>query len=329
VSKLRKILFPISIIYDLVTSLRNFFYDKGIFKSKSYAIPVLAVGNLSVGGTGKSPMIEYLIRLLKNEGRLATLSRGYRRKTRGFILANSKTTAMEIGDEPMQFYTKFNDISVTVDEDRQHGISQLLQIVKPDLILLDDAYQHRKVNAGFYVLLTKFDDLYVDDLLLPAGNLRESKRGASRADVIIVTKCPPNLSLECQNEISNKLNVKQKIYFTTIGYSDKIEGVKNVSLKALQSINFTLVTGIANPKYLVGHLENEQLDFEHIAFKDHHNFTNKEIEMLSKKELIVTTEKDFMRLKDQLSNVSYLPILTEFISKESDFKNTILSYIKK
>lgn len=328
-SKLRKILFPISIIYDLVTSLRNFFYDKGIFKSKSYAIPVLAVGNLSVGGTGKSPMIEYLIRLLKNEGRLATLSRGYRRKTRGFILANSKTTAMEIGDEPMQFYTKFNDISVTVDEDRQHGISQLLQIVKPDLILLDDAYQHRKVNAGFYVLLTKFDDLYVDDLLLPAGNLRESKRGASRADVIIVTKCPPNLSLECQNEISNKLNVKQKIYFTTIGYSDKIEGVKNVSLKALQSINFTLVTGIANPKYLVGHLENEQLDFEHIAFKDHHNFTNKEIEMLSKKELIVTTEKDFMRLKDQLSNVSYLPILTEFISKESDFKNTILSYIKK
>lgn len=328
-SKLRKILFPISIIYDLVTSLRNFFYDKGIFKSKSYAIPVLAVGNLSVGGTGKSPMIEYLIRLLKNEGRLATLSRGYRRKTTGFILANSKTTAMEIGDEPMQFYTKFNDISVAVDEDRQHGISQLLQIVKPDLILLDDAYQHRKVNAGFYILLTKYDDLYVDDLLLPAGNLRESKRGASRADVIIITKCPSNLSLQCQNEISNKLNVKQKIYFTTIGYSDKIEGVKNVSLKALQSVNFTLVTGIANPKYLVGHLENEQLDFEHIAFKDHHNFTNKEIEMLSKKELIVTTEKDFMRLKDKLSNVSYLPILTEFISKETDFKNTILSYIKK
>jgi tetraacyldisaccharide 4'-kinase len=328
VRQLRKILFPISIGYDVVTRLRNFFFDKGIFKSKSYNFPIIAVGNLSVGGTGKSPMIEYLIRLLKNEGQLAILSRGYRRVSTGFVLANMESTVDDIGDEPMQFHTKFNAISVAVDGDRQNGIAQLQQLIDPDIILLDDAFQHRKVTAGFYVLLTKYDELFVDDLLLPAGNLRESKRGARRADVIIVTKCPIDLPTLKQKEITTKLKVKQEVYFTSIGYAAKIEGVKNSAIEELKSTKFTLVTGIANPAPLVDYLKQHQLQFEHLVFKDHHNFTVKELEELSNKELILTTEKDYMRLKDKLSNVSYLPIITEFITKKEMFDEQILSYIR-
>lgn len=329
VMQFRKILFPISVGYDVVTTIRNFFFDKGIFKSKCYDFPIIAVGNLSVGGTGKSPMIEYLIRLLKNEGQLATLSRGYRRKSNGFVLANLESTADDIGDEPMQFHTKHKAISVAVDGDRQNGIAMLKELVNPEIILLDDAFQHRKVTAGFYVLLTKYNELFVDDLLLPAGNLRESKRGVRRADVIIVTKCPKDLSASKQKGIITKLKASQDVFFTTIGYADKIEGVKNVALTELKSSKFTLVTGIANPVSLVDHLDNLGLVFEHLAYKDHHNFTDKELENLSKKELILTTEKDYMRLKDKLTNVSYLPIVTEFISDQAIFDEKILSYIKK
>lgn len=312
-----------------MTTLRNFFFDKGIFKSKSYNFPVIAVGNLSVGGTGKSPMIEYLIKLLENEGRLAVLSRGYRRKTNGFVLADKGSTADDIGDEPMQFHTKFNEIAVAVDGDRQNGISNLQKLVHPDIVLLDDAFQHRKITAGFYILLTKFDDLFVDDYLLPSGNLRESKRGATRADVIIVTKCPEDISELKQIEIIKKLNVKQDVYFTSIGYSDTIKGGGNCNIDLLKTTKFTLVTGIANPKPLVDYLEKKELNFEHLRYKDHHNFTDKEIEQLSKKELVITTEKDYMRLKDKLSNVSYLPIMTTFVSKKLAFDELVVSYVKK
>lgn len=329
VRQLRKILFPIAIGYDAVTRIRNHFFDKGVFKSKSYNLPIIAVGNLSVGGTGKSPMIEYLIRLLKTELQVATLSRGYRRKSKGFILANSESTADDVGDEPMQFHTKFTDVAVAVDTDRQNGIDQLQDLVCPDVILLDDAFQHRKVIAGYYILLTKYDELFVDDLLLPAGNLRESKRGVKRADVVIVTKCPENLSKTEQQTIIKRLCVKQKVYFTAIGYSNAIVGGKSINLNDLKSKTFTLVTGIANPKPLVAYLNKKQLQFEHLSYKDHHNFTNDEIEELSQKKMILTTEKDYMRLKDKLSNVSYLPIITEFISEKLVFDDSILSYVKK
>jgi len=215
---LRKLLFPFSIIYDGVTTVRNLFFDSGVFGSKSYPLPIIAVGNLSVGGTGKSPMIEYLIRLLQDDHKIATLSRGYRRKSEGFVLADKSTTAADLGDEPMQFYNKFPTIFVAVDANRQNGIAQLLQKANPDVILLDDAYQHRKVTAGFYVLLTKYNDLYADDLLLPAGNLREAKRGAKRANAIIITKCPQSLSDAQKEQI--KIQIKplahQKVYFSTI-----------------------------------------------------------------------------------------------------------------
>ena len=208
---LRKILFPFAILYGLITSFRNFLFDKGILKSYSFDLPIIAVGNLSVGGTGKTPQIEYLIRLLSDNYKVATLSRGYKRKSEGFVLADKNANAEILGDEPFQFYQKFPNVQVAVDANRKNGIEQLLnQNEKPEIILLDDAFQHRKVKAGYYILLTAYNDLYADDYILPTGNLRESRSGAKRANIVIVTKCPANLSLDKQNTIKKKLKRKQK-----------------------------------------------------------------------------------------------------------------------
>src|SRR6187402_2887550 len=205
---LRKILFPLAVLYGWVTQLRNFLFDIGILKSYSFDLPVIAVGNLSVGGTGKTPQIEYLIRLLSSKYKVATLSRGYKRKSEGFVLADETSNAEILGDEPFQFFQKFKNVQVAVDANRKNGIEQLLsQPEKPEVILLDDAYQHRKVKAGFYILLTAYGDLYSDDFILPTGNLRESRSGANRADIVIVTKCPNNLSDQDQNKIQRKLKL--------------------------------------------------------------------------------------------------------------------------
>ena len=191
---LRKILFPFALLYGIITSIRNFLFDNGILKSYSFDIPIIAVGNLSLGGTGKTPQIEYLIRLLSPKYKVATLSRGYKRKSKGFILADATSNAEILGDEPFQFFSKFPTIQVAVDADRKNGIEQLLsQNIKPDIILLDDAFQHRKVKAGFYILLTSFDELFINDSIFPVGNLRESKLQAKRANMIIVTKCPETI----------------------------------------------------------------------------------------------------------------------------------------
>jgi tetraacyldisaccharide 4'-kinase len=305
-------------------------FDRGYLKSRRYNLPIIAVGNLCVGGTGKSPMVEYIIRLLKDDYKIATLSRGYRRKSNGFVLSNSKSTSYEIGDEPLQFSQKFPDIDVAVDANRQNGISQLVSITNPDVIILDDAFQHRKVVAGYYVLLTKFDSLFTDDFLLPAGNLRESKRGASRANVIVVTKCPKNISSEEKLVIINKLSRYSpcEVLFTCISYSKNIVNQNDViPIIKLNNKKFTLVTGIANPKPLIEYLNSLNLVFEHIEFKDHHNFSDKELKNLSKKELIVTTEKDYMRLNNSLTNVYYLSIITEFIKGKRVFDESILSYV--
>ena len=227
---IRFILFPIVPIYYLVTWLRNKFYDTGIMSSKSYNIPVICVGNLSTGGTGKTPMIEYLIRLLKDEKPLATLSRGYKRKTKGFVLADENATADSIGDEPFQFFRKFEHIQVAVDGDRQNGIKQLITSEnKPKVILLDDAYQHRKVKAGFNILLTAYNNLYFEDIVLPTGNLREPRSGAKRADIIVVTKCNKDLADTEKSAIANKLklNKNQKLFFSYIDYAKKVISSKN------------------------------------------------------------------------------------------------------
>lgn len=327
---LRKILFPFAILYGLITFLRNYCFDKGILKSKKYNLPIIAVGNLNVGGTGKTPMVEYLIRLLQREYKVATLSRGYKRKSEGFVLAKESSTADDLGDEPMQFHSKYKKVNVAVDANRQHGIAQLQELVNPEVLILDDAYQHRKVTAGFYVLLTKYQDLYVDDFILPAGNLREARSGAKRADVIVITKCPENLSQQEQEKIVKKLEPlgNQQVFFCSIAYDEHIyaDGA-SVLLNSLSS-KFTLVTGIANPKPLLAHLNRLNLDYEHLAFKDHHHFSEKEITMLASKKQIVTTEKDYMRLKGRLDNVMCLPIKAEFLKSSDVFDTLITAFVE-
>ncbi len=343
---LRKILFPFAILYGFITSIRNFLYDKGILKSYSFDIPIIAVGNLSVGGTGKTPQIEYLIRLLSPNYKVATLSRGYKRQSKGFVLADSTSNASILGDEPFQFYTKFKTIQVAVDADRKNGIEQLLSQketrgiaeqseAKPDIILLDDAYQHRKVKAGFYILLTSYGDLYSDDFLLPTGNLRESRSGAQRANIVIVTKCPTHLSLDEQHRIRTKLHLEpnQELYFSCIDYDDFVysENQKN-PVSEIKSKNKLLVAGIAKPEPFFNYLKNE--DDLILTFPDHHHFVEKdliEIQNKAQNKIIITTEKDFVRLKGLISSeqLFYLPIQSSFISEAHHFDKTILDYLKK
>ena len=331
---LRFLLFPLAVLYDIIISIRNFLYNKGILKSTSFSVPVIAVGNLSVGGTGKTPQIEYLIRLLKNDYRIAVLSRGYKRKTKGFLQITNKHSAEDVGDEPLQFYKKFDNIQVAVDANRTNGIQKLLQQQnKPEVILLDDAFQHRKVKASFYILLTKHNDIYTNDFLLPTGNLRESRRGAKRANVIIVTKCPENLSEKERQRIIQKINPNknQQVFFTTISYDEKLDGSEIIPLEKLKEYKVILVTGIANPAPLLQCLQALKVNYTHLEFPDHHHFSKNDIEEINAKfnaistdkKLILTTEKDYVRLENQLQKLSYISIKTSFLEGEKKFDKTI------
>jgi len=328
---LRKLLFPFSILYGIIVGLRNKFFDWGVLASASYDFPVITVGNLSMGGTGKSPMIEYLIELLKSNYQLATLSRGYKRKTKGFLLLDVKNEAKNVGDEPLQFKNKFPEVLVAVDEDRQHGITELRNLkTPPEVILLDDAYQHRKVKPGFSILLTACNELYSKDMILPAGNLREPSFGANRADVIVVTKCPLTISEEEKKKISKSLGIKayQKLFFTGIHYEDYFtNGVQRIPIQLMEE--FKLVTGIAKPKPLVNHFKENGLEVKHFSYPDHHLFTEKELVTLRKEPLLVTTEKDFMRLKDHfpLEKLFYLPIKTVFLEGKEEFDQEIMHFV--
>lgn len=339
---LRKILFPFAVLYGLITSIRNFLFDNGIFKSHTFYLPVIAVGNLSVGGTGKTPQIEYLIRLLSDNYKVATLSRGYKRQSKGFILADASANAAILGDEPFQFYQKFKNIQVAVDANRINGIEQLLsQPEKPEVILLDDAFQHRKVKAGFYILLTSYGDLYCDDFMLPTGNLRESGNGAKRANIIIVTKCPFNLSFDAQDTIKKRLELagNQELYFTFIAYEDFIYSEnRKINVNELQSSSKLLVAGIAKPEPFFAYLQNT--NDVCLSFPDHHNFSEKdilEIKNLAQNNIVITTEKDYVRLKGHLPSgqLFYLPIRSSFLSgpdseaseRGENFDKTILDYV--
>lgn len=325
----RKLLFPFSIIYWVVTTFRNKLYDLGWLKSKSYKIPVISVGNLSTGGTGKSPMIEFLISHFKDNYHLAVLSRGYKRKSKGFKEVEEDSSVSQTGDEPLQFKRKFPEVTVAVCESRQQGI----EILKKDnnLILMDDAFQHRKVQPLYSILLTSFGDLFVDDWILPVGNLRESRQGANRADAIVVTKCPQSLSNSAMNGIKEKLKPlsHQEVYFTAIGYGTLIKNVnQSKSLAYLNDKKFLLVTGIANPTPLVFFLKAQGFQFEHQAYGDHHDFNSSEIELIDKNHILLTTEKDFMRLQPLIKNAElyYLPITTAFIDGgEKAFINRIIN----
>ncbi|WP_103071912.1 tetraacyldisaccharide 4'-kinase [Aquimarina sediminis] len=331
---LRKILLPFVPFYYLITWVRNKLYDVGIKKSKEYDFPIIAVGNLSVGGTGKSPMIEYLIAMLRDKTLLAILSRGYKRETKGFQVVDCLSSAKQVGDEPLQFKRKFENTTVAVDANRRNGISEIRSLMpRPEVILLDDAYQHRKVKAGFYILLTAFYELYSDDIVLPTGNLREPRSGAKRADVIVVTKCPNGLSLEEREKIADKLAIlpHQDLFFTTIDYGDAIVNASGKkSINDLSKINFTLVTGIANPSPLIDYYTSLGLNFDHVNYPDHHNFTDIELKELNQLDFIVTTEKDYVRLVSDISEEKlwYQPIEVKFIEKTDLFENKVVDYVK-
>jgi len=339
VKLLRKILFPFSLVYHLVTSIRNYLFDKNILKVTKFNVPVIVVGNLSVGGTGKTPQIEYLIRLLSSEYRIAVLSRGYKRDGKGFLLANDSSNAKLIGDEPFQYFKKFEKIQVAVDTNRVNGITQLLKLnPKPEVILLDDAFQHRKVKGGLNILLTAYNNLYVDDLILPAGNLRESSTGAKRADIIVVTKCPNYLGENKRQSIVAKLNPRehQEVYFSTIKYDSVLKGTSEIDINDLKDCKVLLITGIANPNPLTEHLKLLGIDFNHLKYPDHHNFKHHELEEIkstfekieSNKKIIVTTEKDYVRIFADFEKLYYISIKVAFKGEEKELQKRIKKYVE-
>jgi tetraacyldisaccharide 4'-kinase len=331
----RKFLFPFSLLYAAITSIRNFLYDYGFFKSFSFEIPIIAVGNLSVGGTGKTPHVELLISILQNNYQVAVLSRGYKRESKGFVLANNFSLAKTIGDEPFQYFEKFKKIQVAVDADRKSGIENLLALPKkPNLILLDDAFQHRRVKAGLYVLLTTFDELYCNDFVLPMGNLRETKAGAKRANIVVITKCPNDLSAVQKTEIVQKLKLQsyQKLFFSQVVYDDFVFGQnQNIMFERLKTETKTIVAGIAKPSFFVDYVKSES-DLV-LIFPDHHDFSNDDLKNIRAKangKKIITTEKDFMRLKDSFlnENLFYLPIKSKIIDNENQFEKQILDFVE-
>ena len=324
---LRFFLFPFSVLYGCIMSVRNFLYTINVFESRSYPIPIICVGNLNTGGTGKSPMIELLIKTLQKQHHIATLSRGYKRTTTGFLEVESHHTTTEVGDEPLQFKTNFPEITVAVDANRRRGVAELLKKhPQLDLILLDDAFQHRKVKADLNVLLTTYGDLYTKDFILPTGNLREFQTGAKRAQLILVTKCPKSLSVEEQKKMWKQLKPKsyQRLLFSTILYSEFVTS-KTESIELRNFNDFTLVTGIANPRPLLKHLEDLNKDFDHIQFPDHHEFSEHDLSKLQNKSKILTTQKDYMRLKIKLKpdKLYYISIETRILNQPEFLKNYI------
>ncbi|GHN03232.1 tetraacyldisaccharide 4'-kinase [Cytophagales bacterium WSM2-2] len=329
---------PFSWLYGAVTSFRNFLYDLGLKRSYSFEPAVLSVGNLNVGGTGKSPMIEYLVRLLSGEYSIAILSRGYGRKTSGFRLASDGDDAASIGDEPFQFHQKFKDkVSVCVCEDRVAGIRALMVAKAPQVILLDDAFQHRRAKPMFSILLTDFSKPFFRDYVLPKGRLREARRGSKRANLVVVTKCnaiPDQVKSEYNAKIQS-YSGDVPVFFSEIGY------IKPVSLSdATIGKEVVLVTGIANSKPLVEHISKKvNLKF-HFEFGDHHFYSPREIEDIQQKAAgfnasILTTEKDMVKLISlELSqaikreNWFYLPIETRFIDNGSEFDRIVTERIK-
>ena len=349
----RILLLPFALIYNLVTWLRNLMFDWKIIPSKKYHVPVICVGNISVGGTGKTPFTEYLIELLKKQYRVATLSRGYKRKTKGFILANDGCTAYDIGDEACQIKQKFPNIIVAVDANRRRGIKRLLALPeseRPNVILLDDAMQHRYVSPSLTIMLTDYSNMYYDDFMLPVGNLRESVSGAYRADIIVATKCkgvikPIDLRVIEKNM---SLMASQRLYFSEMKYH-KLESLfpseasSPCSLDEIGSDeNILLVMGIAKPQPLIDEMSLYSQKIQTCIFSDHHAFTQSDIEKINSAfrsmpspRRIICTEKDAMRLKtldflpEEWKPFLYqLPISVDFLfERKENFDARILKHV--
>lgn len=342
---IRILLFPLSLLYWLIIALRNWAYDKHWLKSARFNLPLICIGNIAVGGTGKSPMTEYLIRLLSERYPIATLSRGYKRKTRGYALAGPQTTALDIGDEPMQFHLKFPQVAVAVGEERLEAIPQLLHD-KPDtkIILLDDAFQHRTVEAGMNIVLTDYSNLYIHDWYLPTGDLRDERRSVDRAQVVVVTKCPPDLGLLQKESIRASLELQegQSCYFTTVQYGTPYHITQHQSYHLTGDTEVLLVTGIANPAPLKKKLQDLCPTYQELSYADHHIFTIDDLKEIQSKfatlqgahRIILTTEKDAVRLikfnqeLDQMP-LYVIPIEVQFLFQEGPaFDQQIHQYIQ-
>ena len=355
--KIHRWLYPLSWIYGLIVEIRNKCFDWGILSSHTFNIPVIGVGNLAVGGTGKTPHIEYLIRLLLPYYKIAMLSRGYRRQTSGYVRATDSSTASAIGDEPYQIFSKFPNITVAVDEERAHGIKKLEEIAEPkiEVVLLDDAFQHRYVKPGLNILLTDYHRLFCDDVLLPAGRLREPIVGKERAHIVIVTKCPDTIKPIDFNIIAKRLKLYpyQRLYFSTLKYGNPYplfpECVQNNGAMVHTTLNWKemevlLVAGIAHPSLLANDLLRKVKRVEVMPFADHHFFTSNDIQtiaarfgsMKDKKRIVVTTEKDAARLEEnsellkELKPYIYvLPVEVKILQdRQEDFNKDILNYVR-
>lgn len=315
----RYLFLPISIIYGGIIWVRNTLYNKKIFTTTTFNFPIICIGNLAVGGTGKTPMVELLLRMLQQQYKVATISRGYKRKTKGFGIANQNTTALEIGDEPMQFHQKFTNITVAVGEERLVAIPQLLQ-EKPatEVIILDDAFQHRTVQAGLNILLTEYKNLYCHDFMLPAGDLRDVKASATRAEIIIVTKCKSDITIEEQNKITKQLkpHLNQTVLFAALQYDKPCHLYNNSAAILNNTVDVLLVCGIANPKPLKDFLTNTVRSFDMLRYPDHHIFDSDDLTEIKKQfqklksdnKLIITTEKDGVRLQKFENELAAFPI---------------------
>jgi len=345
---LRILLLPFSFIYGLIIGVRNYLFNSGQLKSVEFKIPVISVGNLSAGGTGKTPHVEYLIRLLKDRFKIAVVSRGYLRKTRGFVLTDINSTVSMVGDEPMQYINKFKNLLVAVDENRSHGIQKLMTSqTKLDVVILDDAFQHRYVKPGLSILLTDFHSLYSNDYLLPVGRLRESKKGAKRADIIIVTKTDPVFSPLSKRAVLEKLKPlpHQKVFFSFVTYGLPVPLFAELPTLCYNLINtIVLFAGIANPYPLEQYLKRLCHELVTIYFKDHHQFTEKDIvtiknkynDQFSKRKVLITTEKDAMRLHDPAISrlfkgipIYYIPIEVSFHFREKEkFDKLIIDFVE-
>ena len=338
--KLKFLLYPLSLIYWLYTSFRNFLFDLGIIDSIVYKIPTIGVGNLSTGGTGKSIVVDYIIEKHKHKNKITTLSRGYNRNTKGFIQASKKSTAYEIGDEPFQFYSKHPEINVVVCEDRRKGMNIILKnLPNTDFCIWDDVFQHRFVKPGLMILTTTFQYPFYKDEILPIGNLRENKSSAKRADFIVVTKCPDNLSKKDKDLFIKSLNPveNQKVFFSSLTYLQKIKSQsEEIDIDVLKDDNFILVTGIADSSYLVNFLKLKDLKFKHLRYSDHYNFNKSSIDKISELSLnkkILTTEKDFGRLNPKINNrdIFYIEVGLKFPNEinEDDFDSYLEGYLKR
>lgn len=332
---LKWLAFPIAFLYGCVVWIRNKCFDLGILRAQSYDFPVISVGNLSMGGTGKSPHVEYLIRLLSPQYRLAILSRGYKRKTSGFVLANPQTQVMDLGDEPYQFFRKFPNISVAVDANRRKGIFKLMQMQsKPEVVILDDAFQHRYVKPGLSILLTPYDDLFSDDFMVPVGRLREFASGVKRADIVVVTKCTDRTTISEKEEIQKRLKLKnQPLFFSTLAYDDYVYGSENCIFRnQIVNVDKLLLAGIANPASFFRTLQKST--DEVLIYPDHHAFSETDVQTIfkvAKGRPVVTTEKDYVRLSPLWkfqTPLYYLPIQIEILFDEGSlFNDLILDYV--